>query len=126
MRLDRGLAMGRDEGGAANVSHHGGGQPFPSWTDACRGCSVQPNPSFSHTVSGLWLERDSRERGGERGDKSGEGKRDGGALVFARHKQGICKGTCQAFLPPSLPPRLLLCAHPPARHTRRAGGGVMT
>lgn len=49
--------------GAANVSHHGGGQPFPSWTDACRGRSVQPNPSFSHTVSGLWWERDSRERG---------------------------------------------------------------
>lgn len=54
--------------GSANVSHHGGGQPFPSWTDACWGCSVQPNPSFSHTVSGLWLETAGREEEEERGE----------------------------------------------------------
>lgn len=59
--------------GFATVSHHSNGQSFPSWIDACRGRSVEPNPSFTHTVAGLWLERDSRERKRrDRNDKSGE------------------------------------------------------
>lgn len=59
--------------GFATVSHQSNGQSFPSWIDACRGRSVEPNPSFTHTVAGLWLERDSRERKRrDRKDKSGE------------------------------------------------------
>lgn len=61
-------------GGLATISHHSSGQSFPSWIDACRVCSVEPNSSFTHTVPGLWLERDSRERKRrDREDKSGEG-----------------------------------------------------
>lgn len=63
-----------DMRGLATVSHHGNGKPFPSWVDACRGRSVEPNPSFTHTVAGLWLERETagRERGETEKDKSGE------------------------------------------------------
>lgn len=63
-----------ETGGLATVSHHSSGQSFPSWIDSWGGCSVEPNPSFTHTVPGLWLERESRERKErDREDKSGEG-----------------------------------------------------
>lgn len=64
-----------DMRGLAAVSHHGNGQPFPSWVDACRGRSVEPNPSFTHTVAGLCLERDSRERKRRDRDRQKRGRK---------------------------------------------------
>lgn len=62
------------------LSHHSSGQSFPSWIDAWGGGSVEPNPSFTHTVPGLWLERKTagREREETEKTKVGEGNKMAG------------------------------------------------
>lgn len=111
--------------GLAPVSHHSTGQSFPSWIDACRGCTVEPNPSFTHTVSGLWLEGETAGREREETEKTKVGK------------ETKCRGfsflldTSRAFvkkhvkLQPTLTDLWLLSASPHAQHTCR-WGGVLT
>lgn len=64
-----------DVRGFTTVSHHSNGQSFPSWIDACRGRSVEPKPSFTHTVAGLWLERETAGREREETEKIKVGKK---------------------------------------------------
>lgn len=66
-----------DVRGFATVSHHSNGQSFPSWIDACRGRSVEPNPSFTHSVARLWLERQQREKGERKKRQKWGRKQDG-------------------------------------------------
>ena len=42
---------------------------------------MEPNPSFTHTVPGLWLETERRAEEEKREDKKLERKEDDGALV---------------------------------------------
>lgn len=81
----------KETGALVTVSHHSSGQSFPSWTDAWRGGSVEPNPSFTHTVLGLWLERDIAGRKREQTEKTKVGKE-------MRWQGFSLRGTSRAFV----------------------------
>ena len=49
---------------------------------------MEPNPSFTHTVPGLWLERQKAGRGREREDKGREGNEMGGGTLVCKVQAG--------------------------------------
>ena len=120
-------------GGLATVSHHSSGQSFPSWIDAWRGGRVESNPSFTHTVPGLWLERErERETAGrerEETEKTKVGKetrwrgfslRDTSRAFVKEHVKGPPL-PCEPF-PPSPSPFSGCCSALPLMPSTRVQG----
>ena len=117
----------------ATVSHHSNGQSFPRWIDSWSGGSVEPNCSFTNTVPGLWLERETAgRRETEETEKTKVGKE-------RRWRGFSLRGTSRAFVkehvkgpPTSLMNLSLLLPSsdrsplPLIPSTRVQGGGVMT
>lgn len=110
--------------GLTPVSHHSTGQSFPSWIDACRGCSVEPNPSFTHTVSGLWLEGETAGREREETEKTKVGKetRCRGFSFLLDTSRAFVKEHVKLQPTLTLTDLWLLSASPHAQHTCRLGG----